>query len=119
MLHYTGSIGTPCGADPHDMSQGMTTVLRNVTCPQCANVITRDHPDIVARDGLPKHVKHKPIPMFCFHGDASGVVAAKPDCDRCGGSGLVPWVGDEYPPGTNACCCTCRSCRIAEGTCPK
>jgi hypothetical protein len=39
--------------------------------------------------------------------------ATKPlaGCRWCGGSGRVDYVADDFPPGTNACCCTCPSCR--------
>jgi len=50
------------------------------------------------------------IPDSCGHGGARQVKPLK-DCPRCGGSGRVTYESDEYPPGTNACCCTCSTCR--------
>lgn len=49
-------------------------------------------------------------PSFCLHGTCAPV-RPLPDCQWCGGSGRVPFESDEYPPGTNACCCTCSRCR--------
>lgn len=51
------------------------------------------------------------IPGACLHGNAGGVVDPLPRCPHCGGSGRVPFESDDFPPGTNACCCTCGKCR--------
>lgn len=51
------------------------------------------------------------IPSSCWHGDRGGRVSPLPGCSHCGGSGRVDFVSDDFPPGTNACCCTCGRCR--------
>ncbi len=54
------------------------------------------------------------IPAAClFHWGGSGSTIMKPlpKCRHCRGSGRVIWESDDYPAGTNACCCTCSSCR--------
>lgn len=53
------------------------------------------------------------IPDSCMHGDRARVVKPLPGCQHCSGSGRVDYFSDEYSPGTNACCCTCGSCRTA------
>ena len=59
-----------------------------------------------------------PIPASCsFHGNARHVEPL-PACLRCGGSGRVPFESDDFPPGTNACCCTCSGCRSEKVTIP-
>lgn len=50
------------------------------------------------------------IPDSCLHA-ARRLVAPLAGCRHCGGSGRVDYESDEYPPGTNACCCTCPKCR--------
>lgn len=59
-----------------------------------------------------------PIPASCsFDGNARHVEPL-PDCLRCGGSGRVTFESDDFPPGTNACCCTCSGCRSEKVTIP-
>jgi hypothetical protein len=53
------------------------------------------------------------IPKSCIHGTHAGFVEPLPACPHCVGTGRVDYNGDEYPPGTNACCCTCAACRQA------
>lgn len=50
------------------------------------------------------------IPASCIH-NASRACRPLKGCPQCGGSGRVPYESDDYPPGTNACCCTCPVCR--------
>lgn len=51
------------------------------------------------------------IPSSCWHGNRGGLVPPLSGCPHCGGSGRVDYVSDDFPPGTNACCCTCGKCR--------
>lgn len=52
------------------------------------------------------------VPKSCIHGSKAPVMAALKDCPHCGGSGRVDYDDGEFPPGTNACCCTCGCCRF-------
>ena len=51
------------------------------------------------------------IPQSCGHGSVEEFVPALAGCIWCAGTGRVDYESDEYPPGTNACCCTCSRCR--------
>lgn len=55
------------------------------------------------------------IPSACLHGDC-GYVSPLADCHYCNGTGRVEYYSDEYPPGTNSCCCTCKRCREKHAT---
>lgn len=59
------------------------------------------------------------IPAVCFHGRSGHYIAPLHDCSHCGGTGQVPWESDDFPPGTNACCCTCSRRREGAPSSPE
>lgn len=82
---------------------GCGCISFDAPAPDFTTPVSVPHPDLER--------EAQAIPSGCIHGSGGGTCPPIPGCCRCGGSGRVDFESDDFPPGTNACCCTCTKCR--------